>query len=235
MRNVKCLKELLKGESSGKDTISETPIMVAIKNNQPEAVHLLIDAGEDPDIKIKDLYIFFKWKCALSTACFNHVDGKVEFVRYLLSKISEIDIPSLEQKEAAVHWICRSKSPEIVKMVLERGIDVNRFDEKGRPGPYHLVDSSKVPYQSIIEILDLLHQYGYDLNKFSRNPPGETILAHFLRSIEINDGVMSIIEWLLEHGASPTIKFQDGKRPIDIVKRPKLKSLLEKYISKPES
>lgn len=60
MRNVKCLKELLKGESSGKDTISETPIMVAIKNNQPEAVHLLIDAGEDPDIKIKDLYIFFK-------------------------------------------------------------------------------------------------------------------------------------------------------------------------------
>lgn len=58
MKNVKCLKELLKGESLGKDNLSETPIIVAVKNNQPEAVRLLIDAGDDPDTKINDFFFF---------------------------------------------------------------------------------------------------------------------------------------------------------------------------------
>ena len=115
-------------------------------------------------------------------------------------------------------------------MILEKGIDVNRFDEKGRPGTYFLVDSVKVPPKSIIEILDLLVQYGYDLNLFSTNPPGMTILAYFLQSIEIDDGVMSIIEWLLQNGADPKIVFKNGKRPIDMTRKPKLKKLLEKYI-----
>lgn len=57
MRNVVCLKELLKGEKAAKSIVSETPIMIAIKNNQPEAVRLLIDAGDDPDRKINDFYL----------------------------------------------------------------------------------------------------------------------------------------------------------------------------------
>lgn len=114
-------------------------------------------------------------------------------------------------------------------MILDRSIDVNRFDEKGRPGTYFLVDSVKVPYSSIIEILDLLVQHGYQLNSFCNKPPGQTILAYFLQSIEINQGVMDIIKWLLQHGADPNIRFQNGKRPIDMTRNPKLKKLLLEY------
>lgn len=59
MKNVRCLKELLKGESIGKTAFKETPIMIAIKNNQPEAVRLLIDAGDNPDTKIDGFIYFF--------------------------------------------------------------------------------------------------------------------------------------------------------------------------------
>lgn len=118
-----------------------------------------------------------------------------------------------------------SHSKAIAEMILRRGIDVNRFDDKGYPGPFYLVDS--VPTKVAIEILDLLVENGYKINSFSMNPPGMTILGYFLQGIQ-RDPV--VIEWLLQHGADPTIKCANGKRPIDLTKKRDIINLLNKYI-----
>lgn len=48
-RHVECLKILLaKNMRSTSETRDYTPIMFAIRNNQPDAVPLLLEAGEDP-------------------------------------------------------------------------------------------------------------------------------------------------------------------------------------------
>ena len=126
-----------------------------------------------------------------------------KLIRFLLSKISEVDIPENEIGVSAVHWLCNSHSPAVAQMFLERGINPNRYDNEGRPGPFYLVDSCS-NNQDAIAILDLLVKYGYDLNEHPAN--GIPILAHYLNSISIRNCV-DIVEWLVSHGANPHLKF----------------------------
>ena len=42
--------------------------------------------------------------------------------------MSNIEIDQSIRAKAAVHWICQSKDPEIVKIVLNKGINVNYLD-----------------------------------------------------------------------------------------------------------
>lgn len=114
-------------------------------------------------------------------------------------------------------------------MVLDRGIEVNRFDEKGKPGPAYLVDS--VPEQVQIKFLDLLIKYGYDVNALDTLHDGKPIIVHFLESIKQSPNV---IKWLLEHGADPFLHFGKNKQtPYDIAKRKRvILPIFDEFISK---
>lgn len=58
-RNIECLKELLKGGYMNQGRETQTPIMLAIQNNRPKAVPLLIEAGDNPNQFDNNFYLFF--------------------------------------------------------------------------------------------------------------------------------------------------------------------------------
>ncbi|OHT00708.1 hypothetical protein TRFO_32527 [Tritrichomonas foetus] len=160
------------------------------------------------------------------------MENKEEFIKYLLDKISEVDLKPNERMKSAVHWICQSHSKRIVQMVLEKGIDVNRFDEKGQPGPYYLIDTT--PDNEAIEILDLLVKYGYDLNGVCQYGCGLTILGQYLCSIK---SCLPVIEWLLAHGADPFTPFtgtdKKAKNAYEMAQKSskrQIRALFEKYV-----
>lgn len=77
-RHVECLKILLaKNTRSPSEAREYTSIMLAIKNNQPDAVPLLLEAGEDPGkFTSQTIYIILY---------FNHVFIYISFMNALLN------------------------------------------------------------------------------------------------------------------------------------------------------
>lgn len=187
--NVECLKILLeKGESPSIDNPMFTSIMLAIiNNNDHSAIKLLLEYGEDPSV------ILPNGECALKLACFQ---SRYDDVVTICDKLENVDIPEDMHEQAAVHWICSSKSSLIAKVVLDKGIDVNRFDKNGRQGPFYMLDV--VPEDETIKILDLLLDQGYKIDLCSQNKKSTTMLGEYVCSI---NRPMKVIEWFLSHGA----------------------------------
>ena len=143
-------------------------LMKSIILRNESCVQYLLESGEDPNYIAKD------YQTALSLACFTNQEN---IVKLLCNHIDIVDIdPNLKQK-AAVHWICESKNPEIVRMVLAKGIDVNRRDQSGHSGPFYLCDAPNE--DCTIDILEQLLHAGLDVNG-----EGVPILYEFVESLK---------------------------------------------------
>ena len=187
-RNVECLKILLKHTGDSLKCVQNmTPIMLALVNNKPDAVPILIDA------KVDLAYIDSENQTALSIACFQ---GQKEVVKLICSHLENIDLPPEIHAKAAVHWLCQSKDPEIAEIMLAKNIDVNRVDNDGHIGPHYLLDVVEPSVH--IKILQLLVDAGLNIDYVS-NPNMNTLLGDYVMSIQKQFEVM---DWLLEHGAS---------------------------------
>ncbi|OHT12418.1 ankyrin repeat-containing protein [Tritrichomonas foetus] len=137
--------------------------------------------------------------------------------------MTNIDLPPYTQSKAAVHWICTSCNPEIARIILAKGIDVNRLDHDGHMGPFYMLDVGEE--DEIIEVLELLLQAGLDVNK--KTPTTSSILGEFVSSIT---KPLKIIEWLLAHGASMNSKLTTGQTIFEFMKQtPDLHALAKRY------
>lgn len=189
-KQVDMLKDLLK-QGIKTDNRDFTPLMLAVQQLQVEAIPLLLQAGESPS------YITPSGECALSQACFMN---NVEIVKELCQHLSVSDIDNRQFRDkAAVHWICQSHNPEIARIILEKGIDVNKFDKNGYPGPYYMLDI--FPEENTIQILDLLYSHGWtDVDYIPQGFKTNTSFGFFVSSMQCSP---AIIEWFLLHGANP--------------------------------
>lgn len=203
-KSVEVMKILLKYSTFEISRTEDTWIMKAIRINQPETIPILLEVGDDPGKIIKSAN--GEYESALSICCKSNIKNKEEIARLIIEKSMSLDIDEKVQAAGAVHWICESKSPAICKAVLEKGIkNINRFDQKGLPGPCRLLDAKDE--KVVIEILSILLSYGYDLNGICPTvPTAKPLLAHFCRAIFPS---VSVIEWLIKNGADPYLQFQD--------------------------
>ncbi|OHT04692.1 ankyrin repeat-containing protein [Tritrichomonas foetus] len=229
-RKVDCLRELLHHTELGTSNSSDTSIMKSIRINQPETIPLLLESGDNPD-KFVFNPIRKEYESALSLACKAQINGKEEVVKLLLENINKVDLDRSIESPSAVHWICESRSPVICKLVLEKGIDVNRFDQNGCSGPQRLTDCRDEDV--VIEILQLLIAFGYDMNLVSKNDNSKPILVHFCQSIVPS---LRVIDWMLQNGADPYLPFKEHnleKTPFDIARNKfKLRPIFMKYVNK---
>lgn len=221
IRNIECLKVLLEnGVKNEIDRMGYSLLMMAVACNAPEAVHLLVEYGEDLEYINEKTY-----ETALTLACFQ---GFRSIVQYFCDRMNKVDIDPCVRKKAIVHYICDSKDPEIVKIVLSKGINVNRLDENGHTGVFDLLDLTNE--NTMIEIISLLYENGLDLNIQGVSIKGEkvnTILGDLVASIH---RPIKVIDWLLKHGANPNATmFPLNKLIIDIVKTSKNRKLLEVF------
>lgn len=189
-RNVESLKILLKNIQPSTYKDEKSLLLAAIDYNQIEAIPLLLESGCDPN------YVTPDNKTAMYRACFY---SSVDAVRILAEAMYDVDIPSKTRAQAAVHWICQSKSIEIAKILCAKGIDVNRVDQDGNTGPFYIIDMD-IPQEQTIGILQILLDHGLDINFHEKGKL--TILGYFLTSINTTKNA-KIIDFLLQNGADP--------------------------------
>ena len=175
---VDCLKTLLKYKQTSTRELS--PLQVAISAGMIDAVTLLLDSGCKLD------YINSSGETALSIAC---ILGNVQIVKLLCDRMMDIDIPITEPYTSAVHWLCKSGNPEIMRIMLECHPDLNRIDQAGKPGIAYLTIANRDD-KTIIEMLDILEQHGYNMND-----PKFPAIGVFLTAINVK---AKVIEWFLE-------------------------------------
>ena len=213
-KNVKCLEILLKNTSHSKENAEYNALMLAIKYNQASAIPLLLDAGIDPAERTPTN------ETALFLNCFWMRD--VNTTRLLCNRLVDIDIPANIKDKAAVHWLCMSKSPEIAAIMLEKNIDVNRFDKDGQLGPFYLVDAG-VSDDVIIQILEMLYEHGFQIDlRYSEKH--NTILGHFVQAMDIQH---KVIKWLISKGANPAYVLQSSKE--NLLRSSQIRSIWDNY------
>ena len=202
-----------------------TPLMRAVVRNNIAEIQNMLNEGCDPEAMTE------KYETALSKAC---LMGNYDAVRIIANALVNVDIPENIKAASAVHWICRSHDIRIAEIILSKGINVNRLDNKGRPGP------SCMPYMGDenenIMILNLLKSAGFDVNLHEEGK--NTILGEFITSIKFP---YKLIEWCLANGADTSYKLHSTiheKEGITIgdymrllsKRHKKMKELVDKYL-----
>lgn len=156
-------------------------------------------------------------------ACFQNFQ---ETVKFLCDNMHNFDISNQLNKKAAVHWICGSRNIEIVKMVLDKNIDLNRLDEDGHPGPYYMIDL--IDEDDAVVILQLIFVKDSNLNNHGNK--ANSILGDFVLSIQ---KPLKVIGWLLQNGADANeMLINPNVKIIDFVKKARNNNLInmfEKY------
>jgi ankyrin repeat protein len=217
-RRVDCLRFLLKSNlRRTRDTSEWSTLMLAIANNERDAIPLLLESGEDPNYVTRG-----KYESALFLACFY---GEFELIEYIADRTSQLDLDFSIQAKAAIHWACESKSPDVVRMLLRKGIDVNRLDSKGRTGLYYVTDACSEDV--VLQIIDIMVKSGLEV---SRNP---SIIVDFVMAIR---KPYRVIDYLFQLGTDPGVMFQG--RPVrdymdafrdSVLHWPKMKEIYEKW------
>jgi hypothetical protein len=128
--------------------------------------------------------------------------------------MDDIEIPETEEHLSSIaRWGVLSKNLEILRMVLKKGCDVNRYDQLGEQP----VDAIRGVVDDAVglKMLEMLIEFGYDIH--GRDPRDRK--AFLDRVVEFTVGKYpKIVEFLLSKGADPRVKFVSGTSTLEIVK-----------------
>ena len=207
-RNFDCLLILLENRCKTDVSVSGlTPLMLAIVSGMVDAVGPLLNLKGNPN------FVNIHGNSALSCACMMEQE---DVVKLLCSRMETVEIPSTDIKRpsiaaAAVH----SNNVEILRTVLEKGCEVNRFDFKGKL-PVHALLGTK-DQQTAVEMLTLLIENGYNVN-IRQNENSLRFMEELVLKCIVQD-CYKLVECLLQHGADAKLKMPNGKTLLECVEK----------------
>ena len=189
--HVHIVKMLLDNSADPNIANSEggTALLKAAIHCRIEVIELLLDSGADPS-KSND-----KGQTALSWAAER---GSVNIAKLLLDAGASPHGNNIRPMHSAII----SHRVDIVRLLLDSGLDVNDRDSKGYTSLHYAANRGKV------EIVNILMERGADVNAV--NDYGETPL-HCAASWQDQPGVIRL---LVEHGARPNVRDQYGETPL---------------------
>ena len=199
---VDCMKLLL--QRGRVKVVGDSLLMTAVKHVYPEAVRLLLEAGKNPDYIGESSF-----DTPLRVACYFKNERCVEL---LLEKTVSPD-PKPVYDTGAVFWICESHNVRIARMMLEKGIDVNRLDVHNRMGVSRLVD--RATEDESIEIMELMVRHGWDMNN---EKASVLAIGEFMDSIEPQKYI-NVIKWLIKQRSNLNsfLRFNGHGRPRRVI------------------
>jgi ankyrin repeat protein len=131
---------------------------------------------------------------------------------------AEVNLRDQDGRTPLMHAVLADDAdPAIVKLLIERGADVNLVDVDQKWSALHFAarDQKEAIVRALLEA-------GADVDKL--NVFGNTPLWE---SVMFASPKLAVAKTLLEHGADPSKKNHDGLAPIDVAARPELVVLFE--------
>jgi ankyrin repeat protein len=205
-RNIECLLILL-DHSCNKDVGSGmSSLMQAVSQGLSSALVPLLDLGLDP------MFVSIHGDSALSLAC---VRGDLEVVRILCGRMDNIEIPPTNGHSSILAHAITSKNIEIVRLVLKKGCDVNRYD-KNDEQPIDAICGNIEDDQQALKILELVVEFGYDIHL--RCPRNHMSFLDRVVKFVVKGGFPSVVRYLLSHKADPRFEYEGGISTLRIIK-----------------
>lgn len=186
---------------------SETPLHVAIGNNDSAMVELLIEAGAD----LNPAYGSPLFK-AIST-------GKPEMVQLLIERGSNPNPPDPGFYTPLMEAI-RCNDAAMLTLLLEKGADVNASLSIGRGGTGAIIERTvlKVAAEdSKYDLVEILLASGADVNH--KGPNDDAAINMACRSYSGAEKICATLKVLLEAGADINEKGYDGMTPLHLAAR----------------
>jgi hypothetical protein len=162
-----------------------------------------MDAGVSPG------YISSDGESALTRAIQNSKDAtpddrrQIHEVIELIRKSPEVTEITKQDFRGLVHWVCEALDIDIARIILEKGMDVEKLDKAGHPGPYFMIGRG-LNEDRVVEMLELLHTRagGKTFNINATWDEGQERKS--LLSVAVRNGTpqTKVVKWLLAHGAN---------------------------------
>ena len=145
----------------------------------------------------------------------------VDMVNFLLDKGADIELLDNNQETPLFH--AAYGNVDAVRALVKRGANINAVDKYGNT-PLHYTGDSMVTTYLLMVGIDPNAQ-----NKYQETPLHIAVATDDLAEDITREDAIKKIEALLEYGADVNIKNDDGDTPLDIVKDPEVKDLLERH------
>jgi len=186
------------------------PLALAVYyGNRPSAGALLYRKA-DPNVRDRD------GNTALHTAA---MSGQTEMVREILQYQRDVEVKNKAGQTPLLLSAKKNNNQETIGHLLDRGADLKAVDETGKNA---FLSSSPGNWSYLL-------QKGADVN--SRDRDGNTALhlrlAMSLQFKQMGPPPLDLIRLLLNAGADPTLKNNDGKSPMDLALEIGSKGLIE--------
>lgn len=200
------VRTLLETDSTlleSKDDNGATPLLCASRRNsttntrqpgQLEVANFLIDRGANVNVLDKNGITILR-------AAFGGSDRNLELIRKLLEKGASVINPTGGM--SYLHQMVHSRDVEVASLLIQFGADVNARDK----GCYGTVLQMALTAGSNEGMVQLLLYQGTKVNQVFSYGNTELHLA-------VLKGYANSVRWLLEHGANPNLKNDDGHTPL---------------------
>jgi len=139
-----------------------------------------------------------------------------EAIQQLIDKGTDINAKD-QYGNTTLHYAVRNGNKETVKFLLEEGADVNSRDKYGKTPLFNSVVNDD------IEIVKMLIAKGADIK--AKDKAGQGILCCRQPSNKFRP-LVEVVEFFINKGADPDMRYKDGKRLIDEMSSWKRKDLV---------
>ncbi|VTT80701.1 unnamed protein product [Fusarium fujikuroi] len=208
-----------KREAPPDDGWSRTPMQVAVDWNRPEIVQYLIEKGADPDARDSD---------GIPVIGSAVSGGHTNIVQWLVDAKADVNVIYHENKITLLHEAC--PHPEIVRILLEHGADINKGNADSRTALNFAICSNHLATVQVlldaktkpdinaasiygdlrivipigyIEIVEAILEAGVDVNNTNEN--GESLLAWAIKLNAPSGMIRKILEY------NPDLEMRDKK------------------------